>query len=903
MSGVHRKNIHKMNAAVDGVHSWIRRAEPVKSGRKMRRTAYLGVFSLIAFLLLGSFGECPAQERINRNHRMAVRYAREGDFETALRLIGRALEETDNAPEVAGDYIVILAWAERYKQAIEAYETFPDTDAVPDYAVKLTARCYRLTGSYDKAIELYNRYLENNGGDRDAVSGLVNTYVDAGDSTAARRYISERIEKSGEGEPWLKTLLAGILFREKRLADAEAVYRQVLQAEPGNTDALTGLGRTLIALQKPHDAQAPLLKVLEREPRNTGALFVLGEAYEAQRDYLSAYAVYENILGFSPGSRAARNLKYRALINLGSYSLAREKLKQSGDSIDAAIYESLLGDEAMTHIRWEEPAEALKMLDKNRAYVQDHAPEGAPLSGSLKKLLLRSYYDGIEAYKLTQDVEGITRAYETLKKINGELPVWVLVNIADTYLYMQQPEKALALFQEAYRRQPDSGTRMSIYYTLMELERFDEAYGILDALDRELPVQIVDRGILKDNWRKAEVAFNRGWWLLYQDRLNEGQKYFERIAVRAPFNSHVLSALGHTYMWRGWPRLALEEFEIVRTIEPEDITGEIGYYYALEENDRGDEAERRAKELLKKYPNNKHVQRLVRHFAVQDKRALTLDAGSVSEDPGVETVYWSAHIDQPVASWRKIFAELYSRDIAQNDFRQFLRRGIIGMDWRLNRDWWFAGAVSADENGGNFGFSSRIVYNPDDYLSFSTFYNHYSITVPLRAWVRGVEAREWTVNAQYRRSERFTGSAGLSLYQISDGNNQWSYIVRTNKALTTRASWKTRISFEGYAGTNSRRDVPYFSPQHIVSAYVTPMVEHMWYRRYDRAFPGRLFCGLGIQKQKQFSAQDVWFIRYEQEIRLSDILAFSLNASFAQRNYDGEDTDVWNFSIRMNTRF
>ena len=864
---------------------------------------YIGYFSIIFIISLVSFEESPAfQVRADSLHTTAVRCARDGDFERAFQLIKEALIETDNSPEIVSDYVVILAWAEQYREAIKNYNALPDTYTPPGYVIKQVAKSYRSIGEFDTAIDVYKKYLEDNGDDRDAVSGLIYTYLDNGQFDAARQYINERMEKSPEDE-WLQIFLADIFLREEKFNDAEAVYRSVIVKDPENTRAQLGISKILITQKKYTEADSLLVLVLEKDPKNIEALYSKGEALEGQGDYLAAYEIYEKFLSFYPNTQAALNLKYRALINLGNYSLAREKLEQSQDRIDPEIFQTLLGNEAMVYIWWEEPEQALKILDRNMEYVTVDSAGKFTTAEHARNFLLRVYYDKIDVLKRKWDIEGIIQVYEKLKNMDAEIPAWVLMNIADTYLYMQQPKKALALFREALDKQWNNKTRLMIYYTLMELERFDEAYELLEALDKDSPVQIIDRGILKDNWQKAEITFNRGWWLLYQDRLSEGQKYFENIITRAPFNSHIRTALAHTYMWRGLPRLALEEFEIVRITEPEDISGEIGYYYALYENDRGDEAIRQAAELLKKHPNNKHIQNLNRYIDIEKKHEISYDAGSIREDTGVESVYWSAKIEKPLAPWRKLFVEFIWRDIAQNELKDYLRRGVFGVDWRLNRDWWVTGAVSTDEDGSNFGYSGQIAFNPNDYLSFTGFYNHYSTTVPLRAKVRGVEAKEFRLAARYRQSENFINEAGISLYRISDGNDQWSYTFRLDKAITTRYSWKTRLSFDGYAGSNSRTDVPYFCPENIYSAYLTPMVEHVWYRRYEKSFVDRIYFGLGIQKQKEFSAQDVWYIRYEQDHQLSDILAFSIGAAFAQRNYDGEDTDVWSFFIKFNKKF
>ncbi|MBA7518243.1 Beta-barrel assembly-enhancing protease [subsurface metagenome] len=869
--------------------------------------AYLIFSCLIYAMFLLSFAESLSSEKKgNILHKQAVRYARKGAFEQALELIKEALEETDSAPEVVCDYIVILVWSGQCQEAINIYEGFSPTYDPPDYVLPEVAKCYRIIGEYDKAIHLYKKYLGAKGADEQATKGLIYTYLDAGQLDIARQYVQNKMEKDKEKGERLQLYLADILLREKKVNDAEAIYLRAFEKDPDNTHAQLGVSRISIIKKKYKEAEDIIEKILDKHPRNIEALFCKGELLEAQREYIDAYKLYEKILSIYPNSQVARNLKYRVLMNMGNNSLAREKLELSKEQIDHEIHQLLWGNEAMVRIWWREPEIALKILERNMNYAQIDTGKRVYPVDYPTKFLLRTHYDRILALRQKEDMEEVVQEYENLKNMDVKLPPWVVVNTADAYLYLQQPEKALTLYKEAFQKQWDpryGSTRMSIYYTLRELGRYKEAAGILEQLDKEMPVRIIDRGILKDNWRKEEIAYNRGWWFLYQDRLAEAQKYLQQLLYRAPFNTHIRTALAHTYLWRGWPRLALEEFEIIYTIDPKDVAGEIGYCYALNENDRGEEARRIAKELIKKYPKNRHGQHLNRYFEVQDIRTFTLDGGLTHEHPGVHGTYWSVRIDQPLNPWRKIFIKYVWRDISQRSLKEATRRGVLGVDWRLNRDWWFIGAISVDGGGNNFGYSGEITFNPNDYLSFNCLYDSYSLFIPLRARVHGVEAEQWRFIQRYRQGESFLSEGRVSLYQMSDNNEQWSYTIRLDKALLTRAYWKTRLALEGYGINNSKTDVPYFSPEYLYSVYLVPMVEHVWYKRYKKALVDRLYVGLGTQWQKGFSAEDIWYIRYEQDYRLSDTLTFLLGTTYSQQNYDGEDTDVLNFYITIKKNF
>jgi hypothetical protein len=70
------------------------------------------------------------------------------------------------------------------------------------------------------------------------------------------------------------------------------------------------------------------------------------------------------------------------------------------------------------------------------------------------------------------------------------------------------------------------------------------------------------------------------------------------------------------------------------------------------------------------------------------------------------------------------------------------------------------------------------------------------------------------------------------------------------------------------------------------------MVEHAWFRRYERAWIDRFYVGLGQKWQKNFGATNAGFVRYEQDHQFSDTKSVLIGASYDLNYYDSNDVNA-----------
>jgi biofilm PGA synthesis protein PgaA len=78
--------------------------------------------------------------------------------------------------------------------------------------------------------------------------------------------------------------------------------------------------------------------------------------------------------------------------------------------------------------------------------------------------------------------------YERLRREGVVVPAYARNSAAAAYLYLQRPEPAHEIYRSVLADDPnDSDASLGLFYALIELERYREAYAHIDALDRREP--------------------------------------------------------------------------------------------------------------------------------------------------------------------------------------------------------------------------------------------------------------------------------------------------------------------------------------------------------------------------------------------------------------------------------
>lgn len=170
------------------------------------------------------------------------------------------------------------------------------------------------------------------------------------------------------------------------LAEAQALYRQLLKLVPGQADALHMLGVSEFQLGRPAEAARLIAQAIAVAPRNALAHFNHGNALQAQGRLDDARRAFERALQLEPGNADA-------LMNLANV------LKEQNDIASAlAVYDSLLALQ---------PGHAYATYNKAIALLMQHRyPEAWPLYESRRRCDDKAHRIGTAQPRIAPDWDG-----------------------------------------------------------------------------------------------------------------------------------------------------------------------------------------------------------------------------------------------------------------------------------------------------------------------------------------------------------------------------------------------------------------------------------------------------------------------------------------------------------------
>jgi tetratricopeptide (TPR) repeat protein len=267
-------------------------------------------------------------------------YEQLGQHDEAIAAFDEAHRLAPADPLVTSYLIQANVSAKKYAAAIELAGVARAEHPEDLRLARLQAQALRQSGQPDRAVAILREVLDKQADRPLAYVALAQGYVDANRGDEAVTLL-EQAQVKFPSETSIGFELGAVFDKQKRFADAEAAFRQVLAREPDNAPALNYLGYMLADRGERLDESVTYLKkALEIDPDNGSYLDSLGWAY---------YKGNKLDLASDNLKRAAEQLKTNSVIQdhygellfkMGRYDDAiaawTRALAGDGDSIDRA---------------------------------------------------------------------------------------------------------------------------------------------------------------------------------------------------------------------------------------------------------------------------------------------------------------------------------------------------------------------------------------------------------------------------------------------------------------------------------------------------------------------------------------------------------------------------------------
>jgi tetratricopeptide (TPR) repeat protein len=265
-------------------------------------------------------------------------YEQLGEYDQAIAAFDEAHKIAPTDALITSYLIQANLSAKKYAAAQELAQTARAQNPDDLRLARLHAQVLRQSGQPDRAVAVMQELLQKQADRPVAYVAMAQVYQDANRGADAVKVLDEARLKFPT-DTSISFELGAILEKQKRYADAEAAFRQVLTHDPDNAPTLNYLGYMLADRGERLDESVGYLKkALQIDPENGSYLDSLGWAYFKSNKFDLAADNLQRAAGQLKTNSVIQDHYGEVLFKLGRYDEAIDAwtraLAGDGDSID-----------------------------------------------------------------------------------------------------------------------------------------------------------------------------------------------------------------------------------------------------------------------------------------------------------------------------------------------------------------------------------------------------------------------------------------------------------------------------------------------------------------------------------------------------------------------------------------
>jgi tetratricopeptide (TPR) repeat protein len=265
-------------------------------------------------------------------------YQELGQFDKAIGVFEDARKLAPNDPSVTTYLIRAQMAAKNYTAAAETARAARVQHPDDLRLANLESVALRRAGKTDQSVAAMESFFRAKQDDPDAYIAMARTYSDSNRGSQAVKVLQDAQAKFPE-ETGVTFELGAVLDRQKKFAESEAVFRQLISREPNNAPALNYLGYMLAERGERLDESVDYIKrALAIDPDNGSYLDSIGWAYFKDGKLDLALDHLKRAADMLTTNSVVQDHYADLLFRMGRYDAAidawNKALSGDGDSID-----------------------------------------------------------------------------------------------------------------------------------------------------------------------------------------------------------------------------------------------------------------------------------------------------------------------------------------------------------------------------------------------------------------------------------------------------------------------------------------------------------------------------------------------------------------------------------------
>jgi tetratricopeptide (TPR) repeat protein len=401
-------------------------------------------------------------------------------------------------------------------------------------------RLYRVSNNSPEAEKAYNKALEAEADNEEALTGLAMLYSDLGDNKRA----IEKLKLATEKNPNERTLIAlGTAYEQMHeYKNAADTMKQALEMSPDNTRLQAALANNLMLSDRVEEALSIFEKLSAEDPTNVQPKLRIAEIYRVKHDYVKAADALKKAKALNPQHMEVRYEEVRLLEAQGKYAEAIGMLKGLVDETARPKYSA--AESAARGQLLEELASLYRTAGQYTESVDAYRKASALNKENSAALSLQI----IDTYRSAKNADGVRKeveasAAELRAHIKGKADVPTLLMLASVYEKGKYYAEEAKVLDDAEKVAANAKEKESVYF--MRGAMFERQKKVEQA-------EAEFRKVLASNPEHAGALNYLGYMLVdHKMRVDEATQMIKKALETDPENGAYLDSLGWAYYQQG----------------------------------------------------------------------------------------------------------------------------------------------------------------------------------------------------------------------------------------------------------------------------------------------------------------------------------------------------------------